>query len=172
MVSWPFLSFMSSVILTSSHTEANHFFYRPLKRCHSIGDGRSFNLEIFSSPPFFPDTRSGKWASSLSSFLGMAIRTAMARGFFSEFHACPILGHNEISRYFTIDITKCRVLHALQNRYYSHRGNTRAKAGWATVHSLRPQRVPGEYIAFSRAFLPYFRVATHLFSQFQQSLRS
>ena len=41
-----------------------------------------------------------------------------------------------------------------------------------TVHSLKSQRDPGECIAFSRAFLPYLRAVTCLFSQFQQRLRS
>ena len=49
---------------------------------------------------------------------------------------------------------------------YSLRGNTRAKAGGATVHSLKSQRDPGEYIAFPRAFLHYSRVIIRLFSQF------
>ena len=56
--------------------------------------------------------------------------------------------------------------------HYSLRGNPRAKAGGATVPSLKSQRDPGEYIAFPRAFLPYLRVIIRLFSQFQKSLRS
>ena len=41
--------------------------------------------------------------------------------------------------------------------YYSLRGNTREKAGGATVHSLKSQRDPGEYIAFPRAFSALFK---------------
>ena len=51
---------------------------------------------------------------------------------------------------------------------YTHKSQSKP----TTVHSLKSQRNPREWIAFLRAFLPYIRAVSCLFSQFQESLRS
>ena len=76
------------------------------------------------------------------------------------------------------DLQNCNALSFIYfNHYYanvrSSKRLTRSILTWRimhnTVHSLKSQREPRECIAFSRAFLPYLRAVTCLFSQFQQS---